>query len=133
MSSINKVMLVGRVGKDPEVRDLNNGKIVANFSMATSEDYKNKDGEKLSNTEWHNVVFFGRAAEIARDYVIKGMLVGIEGKIKTEKYQAKDGSDRYTTKIYGDVLKMLGSKGEKKEVSEKSSDPENSFNDDIPF
>ncbi len=133
MSSINKVMLVGRVGKDPEVRDLNSGKIVANFSVATSEDYKDKDGKKVSNTEWHNVVFFGRTAEVARDYVLKGMLVGIEGKIKTEKYQAKDGTDRYVTKIYGGSLSMLGSKEGRKEVSDKSSDPDNSFNDDIPF
>tara|TARA_R110002020_G_C16275085_1_gene771394 strand:+ start:632 stop:1045 length:414 start_codon:yes stop_codon:yes gene_type:complete len=112
MSSVNKVILVGRLGKDPEVRALDSGVKVASFSLATSESYRDKNtGEKVENTEWHNVVLWRGIAEVAEKYLQKGSLVYIEGSLKTEQYD-KDGETRYSTKVVGQKLTMLGGKSE---------------------
>lgn len=107
--SINKVILIGNLGKDPEVRHLENGATVANFSIATSETYKDrKTGEKVSQTEWHNIVAWRGLAEIAERYLKKGQKVYIEGKLKTRSWQDQDGNNRYSTEIITDNLTMLG-------------------------
>ncbi len=105
--SVNKVILIGHLGKDPEMRATAGGMQVANFSLATSE--RSKD--KTEKTEWHNIVMFDRQAEIAGQYLRKGSLVYLEGKIQTRKWQDKDGNDRYTTEIVANQMTMLGSKG----------------------
>jgi len=106
---LNKATIIGYLGKDPEVRYLPNGDPVANISIATTEKWKDKQtGEPKEATEWHRVNFFGRTAEIVAKYLVKGSLVYVEGKIKTRKYQAQDGTDRYATEIQGQELKMLG-------------------------
>jgi single-strand DNA-binding protein len=110
MSGVNKVILVGRLGKDPEVRNLENGATVANFTMATSESYKDKTtGDKKEVTEWHNVVVWRALADIAAKYLHKGDQVYIEGKLRTRSWE-KDGVTRYTTEIIGDNLTLLGSR-----------------------
>ena len=111
MAGINKVILVGNLGKDPEVRYLEGGTAVANFPIATSETYKDRNsGEKKTNTEWHNIVLWRGLAEIAEKYLKKGSQVYIEGKLKTRQWQDKDGNNRYTTEIVADNLQMLGRK-----------------------
>ena len=113
MSSLNKVMLIGRLGKDPETRYMPSGDAVCNFSIATSESWKDKNtGEKKESTEWHNIVAFGKLAEIAKTYLHKGSLVFVEGRIKTEKWTDQNNVQRYTTKIHISELKMLGSKAD---------------------
>ena len=108
---INKVILVGNLGKDPETRSLPSGEAVANVTIATSESWKDKaTGEQKEKTEWHNVVFFRRLGEIAGQYLKKGSQVYVEGKLRTRKWQDKDGKDRYTTEIVADELQMLGNK-----------------------
>ena len=107
---INKVILIGNVGKDPEVRYLQNGTAVAQFSLATSETYKDKDGNKQTNTEWHNIVLWRGLAEIAEKYVKKGSKLYIEGKITYRSYDAQDGSKRYITEVVGNTMQMLDSK-----------------------
>ena len=106
MSSLNKVQLIGRLGKDPEVRHLDSGITVCNFSIATSESYTNKIGEKVEQTEWHNIVAWGKLAEIIEKWVTKGMLIYIEGKLKTRKWD-KEGQTHYTTEIFADGMQML--------------------------
>ena len=108
--SVNKVILIGHLGKDPEVRYMPSGEAVANVTLATSETWKDKSGEKQEKTEWHNVVFFKRLAEIVGEYLKKGSLIYVEGRITTEKWQDKEGKDRYTTKIVANEMKMLGGK-----------------------
>lgn len=108
--SVNKVILIGHLGKDPEVRYMPSGEAVANVTLATSETWKDKSGEKQEKTEWHNVVFFKRLAEIVGEYLKKGSQIYVEGRITTEKWQDKEGKDRYTTKIVANEMKMLGSK-----------------------
>lgn len=108
MSGVNKVILVGRLGKDPEVRHLENGATVANFSMATSETYKDRTtGERREQTEWHNVVLWRGLAEVAEKYVKKGDMIYVEGKLRTRSWE-KDGVTRYTTEVVGDNMTMLG-------------------------
>lgn len=108
MSGVNKVILVGRLGKDPEVRHLENGATVANFSMATSETYKDRQtGERREQTEWHNVVLWRGLAEVAEKYVKKGDMIYVEGKLRTRSWE-KDGVTRYTTEVVGDNMTMLG-------------------------
>jgi single-strand DNA-binding protein len=111
-ASVNKAILVGNLGKDPEIRYLPSGKAVANFSIATSETWKDKTtGEKKEKSEWHNIVIFDKLAEICGQYLKKGSSVYIEGKITTEKYQDKTtGADKYATKIIANEMRMLGSK-----------------------
>lgn len=104
---LNKVQLIGRLGKDPEIRYTQGSEAVANVSLATSESWKDKNGEKQEKTEWHNLVFYRRLAEVVGEHLKKGALIYVEGKITTEKYQ-KDGEDRYVTKIVVSEMKMLG-------------------------
>lgn len=110
MSGVNKVILVGRLGKDPEVRNLENGVSVANFTMATSESYKDKTtGDKKEVTEWHNIVLWRGLAEIAAKYLHKGDMIYVEGKLRTRSWE-KEGVTRYTTEIVGDNMTMLSTK-----------------------
>ena len=110
--SVNKAILVGHVGNDPEVRHLDAGTPVANFSIATSESYKNKEGERVTQTEWHNIVVWRGLAEVVEKYVHKGQQVYIEGRIRTRVWDDKDGNKRYTTEIVADSLQMLGKKND---------------------
>jgi single-strand DNA-binding protein len=158
---VNKVILVGNLGKDPEVRYSPNGGGVANITIATTESWKDKtSGEKVEKTEWHRVVFFGRLAEIAGEYLKKGSQVYIEGRLQTRKWQDKEGKDRYTTEIVAGEMQMLGSREGRGAPSEfdqssdegrssggsssrapataasgggKPSSPPSDFDDDIPF
>lgn len=147
MSGVNKVILVGRLGKDPEVRNLDNGATVANFSVATSESYKDRNtGEKKEITEWHNVVLWRGLAEVAQRYLHKGDMIYVEGKLRTRSWE-KDGVTRYTTEVVGDNMTMLSSRsGGASQSSEMSSaaqdrgsqEPfrapaDNSSTDDLPF
>jgi single-strand DNA-binding protein len=109
---VNKVILVGNLGADPEVKYMPNGNAVANITLATSETWKDKQtGESKEKTEWHRVVFFRRLAEIAGEYLKKGSQVYIEGKLQTRKWQDKNGNDRYTTEIIANEMQMLGGRG----------------------
>jgi single-strand DNA-binding protein len=150
--SVNKVILVGRLGKDPETRYMTNGEAVTNATLATSENWKDKSGEKQEKTEWHNLVFYRRLAEIAGEYLKKGSQIYVEGKLQTRKWQTKEGQDRYTTEIIVNEMQMLGGKAGGAgsfEVVENQSAPARSaapakaapaaknsfdnFDDDIPF
>jgi single-strand DNA-binding protein len=108
--SVNKVILIGRLGKDPETRYMTSGEAVTNATLATSENWKDKSGEKQEKTEWHNLVFYRRLAEIAGEYLKKGSQVYVEGKLQTRKWQTKEGQDRYTTEIVVNEMTMLGAK-----------------------
>ena len=110
--SVNKVILVGNVGKDPETRYLEGGTAVSKFPMATSETYRNKAGERISNTEWHNIVLWRGLAEVAEKYVKKGTQLYIEGRIKTRSYTDKEGNTKYITEITGDNMQMLGKRSD---------------------
>ena len=110
MASVNKVILVGNLGKDPEVRTFPSGDRVANATLATSSRFKNRAGDMVEETEWHRIAFFGRLAEIAEQYLRKGSQIYVEGRIKTNKYTDKDGFERYTTEIRADQMQMLGSR-----------------------
>ncbi|MDB4533294.1 single-stranded DNA-binding protein [Vicingaceae bacterium] len=111
MAGINKVILVGNLGKDPEVRYLEGGTAVANFPIATSETFKDRtSGERKTNTEWHNIVVWRGLAEIAEKYLKKGSQIYLEGKLRTRQWQDKDGNNRYTTEVVADNLQMLGRK-----------------------
>ena len=123
--SVNKVILVGNVGKDPESRHLDSGVSVASFPLATSESYTAKNGEKVTTTEWHNIVLWRGLADVAEKYVTKGRQLYIEGRIRTRSYDDKDGNKRYTTEIYGDVMQMLGSKGDYQPSDNPSQKTEN--------
>ncbi|MBI4457081.1 MAG: single-stranded DNA-binding protein [Acidobacteria bacterium] len=112
MSSVNKVILVGRLGKDPEVRYTPSGSAVANFSLATDETWKDKNGEKQQRTEWHNIVVWNKLAEICGQYLTKGKLVYLEGRLQTREWDDRDGNKRKTTEIVATDMVMLGSKGE---------------------
>lgn len=141
MSSYQKVVVMGNLGQDPEVRFTQTGTCIANLSVATSEKWKDKQtGEQKEQTEWHRVVLFNRLGEIAGEYLQKGAKVLIEGQLRTRKWQAQDGSDRYSTEIVGREMKMLGGT---KDASPDKRDMQNSqpappppapdFDDDIPF
>ena len=109
---VNKVILVGNLGKDPETRYMPSGSAVTNLTLATSESWKDKQsGENQERTEWHKIAMFGRLAEIAAEYLRKGSQIYVEGKLRTRKWQDKEGKDRYTTEIVADEMQMLGSKG----------------------
>tara|TARA_B110000238_G_scaffold483_1_gene483 strand:- start:21 stop:491 length:471 start_codon:yes stop_codon:yes gene_type:complete len=121
MASVNKVMLLGNLGRDPEVRTFPNGDSVCNFSIATSTSWKDKaSGEKKEKTEWHNIVMYRKLAEIAGEYLKKGSSVFVEGSLQTRKWQTKEGQDRYTTEIAADTMQMLGGR------DNRSSEPSNS-------
>jgi single-strand DNA-binding protein len=153
---INKVILVGNLGQDPETRYMPSGGAVTNISVATSESWKDKQsGEQKDRTEWHRVAMFNRLAEIAAEYLRKGSQVYIEGKIRTRKWQDKDGNDRYTTEIIADEMQMLGGRGGNDSYgggsggggasrgssggsssqggSDRNPPPADDFDDDIPF
>ena len=113
MAGVNKVIIVGNLGNDPEMRTMPNGEAVANISVATSESWTDKNtGERREVTEWHRIVFYRRQAEVAGQYLRKGSQVYVEGRLKTRKWQDQNGQDRYTTEIQGDVLQMLGSRNQ---------------------
>ena len=146
MAGINKVIIVGNLGNDPEIRTMPNGEQIANISVATSESWKDKNtGERKEAVEWHRIVLYRRLAEIAGQYLTKGSQVYIEGRLKTRKWQDSNGQDRYTTEIQGDVLQMLGGRQDEPKSQSKSQpkpkkpDPlsaaaeQDEFNDNIPF
>lgn len=138
MAGVNKVILVGNLGKEPEVRSLESGAKVATFSLATSESYKDKNsGERIEKTEWHNVVFWRGLAEIAEKYLSKGSQVYIEGKIQTRSYEDKEGATRYTTEIVGQQMTMLGGRNADSSTAPKVDAPPVSESqdptDDLPF
>lgn len=155
MASVNKAILIGNLGKDPEVRYMPNGEAVASVTLATTDKWKDKQGQPQEKTEWHNLSFFGRQAEIVGEYLRKGSPIYVEGRISTDKWQDKEGKDRYTTKIIVQQMQMLGSKsgggssfevvdkpaatssaGEpaaSKPAPAKSSGGFDNFDDDIPF
>jgi len=139
MAGVNKVILIGNLGADPEIRYLTNGTTVANFRIATSENRLSKTGEKTTITEWHRIVAFGKLAEICRDYLSKGKQVYIEGRIRSRSWEDKDGNKRFTTEILANQMQMLGSAGtagslsgpEKPEGTEPEAPPIQ--DDDVPF
>ena len=151
MASVNKVILVGNLGADPETKYLPSGDAVTNIRMATTDRWKDKaSGEMKEATEWHRIAFFGRLAEIAGEYLKKGSQVYVEGRIRTRKWQDKEGQDRYTTEIVADSMQMLGSRagsGEPRPEAMKSAEPKGAgapaakkpagkfddMEDDIPF
>ena len=125
MPSVNKVILMGNLGRDPEVRFMPNGDAVCNFSIATTDSWKDKAGERQEKTEWHNIVMYRRLAEIAGEYLKKGRPVYLEGRLQTRKWQTKEGHDRYTTEIIADSMQMLGGRdGAPSQGSQTSSQPE---------
>jgi single-strand DNA-binding protein len=139
---INKVILVGNLGADPEVRYTQSGTAIANFRVATTETWKKPDGSKEEKTEWHRVVAWNRLGEICGEFLSKGSRVYIEGKIETRKWQDKEGKDRYTTEIVAREMKMLsargagdtgGSGGSGRQFNEEPSHPESMMGDDVPF
>ncbi len=145
---VNKVILIGNLGNDPETKFMPSGGAVTNVSLATSRSWKDKNGQQQEHTEWHRVVFFSRLAEIAGEYLKKGSKVYVEGSLRTNKWQDKDGNDRYTTEIIANELQMLDSRGDAGGASfssnqgggQSSASPvtqvenmDNSYDDDIPF
>jgi len=135
MASVNKVIIVGNLGKDPESRSFPDGSPVCNISVACTEKYKDKSGEQKEVTEWVNVVFFGKLADVATDYLKKGSSVYIEGKLKTEKYTDKSGVEKYSTKVIASAMQMLGGKpsGDTKTAPSPSKGDLNAIDEDIPF
>ena len=141
MASVNKAIIVGNIGRDPEVRYAPSGTAVCNLSVATTRAWKTKDGEKQEETEWHRVVFYDRLAEVADEYLGKGSAVYVEGRLKTRKWQDKDGIDRYTTEIVGEHMQMLGGRDSAQTAQKpaaqkpaaKKADSFDSMDDDIPF
>ncbi len=120
MAGVNKVIILGHLGKDPEMRYQPNGGAIANFNIATSETYKDKDGNKQEKTEWHRIVLFGRTAEVAGEYLRKGSMAYIEGRLQTRKWTDKEGQERYTTEIIGDRLQLVGGRND---GGNRSDDP----------
>ena len=122
MSGVNRVIIVGHLGKDPETRSSQGGVAITNFSVATSEEWKDKKtGEKKTQTEWHRISAFGRLAEICAEYLIKGKLVYIEGRIQTRSWEDKDGNKRYITEIVANTMQMLSGSGDKREAPKKQT------------
>ncbi|MDO8787683.1 MAG: single-stranded DNA-binding protein [Sulfuritalea sp.] len=154
MASVNKVILVGNLGADPEMRYLPSGEAVANLRLATTDTWKDKEGNKQEATEWHRVSFFGRQAEVCGQYLKKGSQIYVEGSIRTRKWQDKEGQDRYTTEVRGDRMQMLGGRqgmsdapprdsaggtgggsgtGTRPAAAQPAGGNFNDFEDDIPF
>ena len=138
MASVNKVILVGNLGKDPEVRFTKGGQAVANFSIATSEKWTGKDGNKEERTEWHNIVAWGKLGEICGEYLSKGKQIYIEGKLQTQNWEDNDGNMRYKTEIVASNMTMLsgttgGANGGNHEAPESSMSQRPADDDDIPF
>ena len=133
MAGVNKVILLGNLGKDPEVRRLDDGRGVANFSLATSETYKKKSGEKVTNTEWHNIVLWSPLADIAESYLKKGSQVYIEGKISNWSYDVKDGVKKYISDVVGRDITLLGRAPENQSTDNSPVEKEDSVEEDLPF
>ena len=144
MAGVNRVIIIGHLGSDPEIRTMPNGEQIANISVATSESWTDKNsGEKKTQTEWHRIVLYRRLAEIAGQYLTKGSQVYIEGRLKTRKWQDNNGQDRYTTEIQGDNLQMLGVRQDEPKQAKSSkakpnqlsalAEQDDGFNDGIPF
>jgi single-strand DNA-binding protein len=156
MASVNKVILIGNLGRDPETRYMPDGGAITNISVATTDKWKDKAGEMQEKTEWHRVAFFGKLAEIAGEYLKKGSQVYVEGRLQTRKWQDKEGQDKYTTEVVANVMQMLGSRqgqggGDREAGAERSERPQagqgaaakpaakagggkfDDFEDDIPF
>jgi len=142
--SVNKVILVGNVGKDPEVRYLESGIAVASFPIATSESYRTKDGEKVTTTEWHNIVAWRGLAEVAEKYVKKGSQIFIEGKIRTRSWDDKEGNKRYITEVIVDNMQLLGRRSAESTTEQEQKEKTDNFDsdkadsdlkesDDLPF
>jgi single-strand DNA-binding protein len=142
MAGINKVILIGNLGRDPEMVTFDNGVKKASFSLATTESYKNKEGNRVDQTEWHNIILWRGLAEIAEKYLRKGSQIYLEGKIRTRSYE-QDGMKKYITEIFGDSMTMLGSRRDSSEIPpEIASQPERPVpgpimpeapDDDLPF
>lgn len=147
-SGVNKVIIIGRLGKDPETRNLQNGSAATNFTVATSESWKDKNtGQKQERTEWHNVSVFGKLAEICGQYLHKGSQVYVEGALRTRKWQDNNGQDRYTTEIIANEMRMLDSKSDGQQGGGYQQQPQqrqqvpvqqppggyDNFDDDVPF
>ena len=133
MAGLNKAMIIGRVGKDPELRYMQNGNPVCNFSVATSETWNDKNtGEKQERTEWHRITVYGKLAEICAEWLTKGKQVYIEGKLQTREWEDKEGNKKTTTEIIANTMQMLGSVGECKPKEEPKQEPKTT-DDDIPF
>ena len=136
---MNKVMLIGRLGKDPDVKYTPDGTMVTTFRLATDEQWKDKNGEKVQRTEWHQIVTYRKLAEICGNYLVKGKLVFIEGKIQTRSWEDKEGVKKYTTEIIASNMQMLDSKGQNKagdssaDVSSVNSNDDSAPLDDVPF
>ena len=133
MRGINKIIILGTLGRDPESQDFS-GKAITSFSLATSETWKDKEGNKQESTEWHRCVCFGKTAEIARDYLRKGSKAYVEGSLSTRKWTDKDGRDRFTTEVRVQSLQMIDSRQKEERPATKQGDrAEASFDDEIPF
>jgi single-strand DNA-binding protein len=139
MAGVNKVILIGNLGADPEIRYLSNGTAVANFRMATTENRINRSGEKVTITEWHRIVAFGKLAEICGEYLNKGKQVYIEGRLRTRSWEDKDGNKKWTTEIIATQMQMLGAPGISveatgidKDIAIEPEEPPES-DDDVPF
>lgn len=131
MSSVNKAIIIGRLGRDPEIKYTSNGNAVCNLSIATSEKWKDKGGEMQEKTEWHRVTVWGKTAENCAQYLAKGRMAYVEGRIETRKWQGKDGSDRYTTEIVASQVTFLGGRsGQSDEPRGRAPDPSST---ELPF
>lgn len=133
---INKAILVGRLGKDPEVRYTPDGLMVTRFNLATDEQRKDKSGQKIQKTEWHRIVTFGKLAEICGSYLAKGKMIFVEGRIQTSSWEDKDGVKRYSTEIIATDMRMLESKGQSRGAEQPSEEPYSSDavpDEDVPF
>jgi single-strand DNA-binding protein len=143
MASVNKVILVGNLGADPDLRYLPSGDAVVNLRLATTDQWKDKDGNKQESTEWHRVSYFGRQAEVCGQFLKKGSQIYVEGSIRTRKYTDKDGQERYSKEIKGERMQMLGGRGDSGESSRTNTGTrpapapsggfDDGFDDDIPF
>jgi len=132
MAGVNKVILIGNLGKDPDVRHLEGNTTVASFPLATSESYKDKNGTKVEQTEWHNIVVWRGLADVAEKYLKKGATIYVEGKLRTRSWTSKEGEKRYTTEVIADTFTMLGKK-ESNNSPQQSSSPALEKEDDLPF
>jgi single-strand DNA-binding protein len=134
MASVNKAIIVGNLGKDPEVKFLTNGDAVCSFSIATTDSWKDKAGQKQEKTEWHNIVMYRKLAEIAGEYLKKGSPVYVEGALQTRKWTNKEGQDKYTTEIVANSMQMLGGKTLQQEQNNTRSGPAiEGTDEDVPF
>ncbi len=137
MAGVNKVILIGNLGKDPDIFSFENGVKKASFPLATTESYKDKEGNRVDQTEWHNIVLWRGLAEVAEKYLNKGKQIFLEGRIRTRSWDDKDGNKRYTTEILGDNMTMLGGRRDQNETQqnkvEEPSTPEPTSEDDLPF